>query len=177
MRKSAKLVLILITGAILCSCSLGGNAVMTDNDQRIANEKFEEILEVIQSENKERLRTLFSKESLKEAKAFDASVNELFDYFNGKVKLYDDWGGPFVETIQEDDCILQMMESTYDVETTECEYRFAIRYIIRDTTNINNVGIQSLYIIKLEDDSNPQYAYWGDGKNTPGININIKNVE
>ena len=39
------------------------------------------------------------------------------------------------------------------------------------------MGIKSLYVIRFEDDTDPQMAYRGDGKNTPGVNINKrKNV-
>ena len=39
-----------------------------------------------------------------------------------------------------------------------------------------NIGIWSFYIIKLQDDTDPQFAYRGDDKFTPGINFNKKNV-
>ena len=41
-----------------------------------------------------------------------------------------------------------------------------------DTADADNVGIRSLYIIRLADDTDPQFAYRGDEKYTPGININ-----
>ena len=28
----------------------------------------------------------------------------------------------------------------------------------------------------MEDDIDPQFAYWGDGKDTPGINIGTKSM-
>ena len=59
--------------------------------------------------------------------------------------------------------------------TDKQTYRIAIQDCVIDETNSANVGIWSLYIIKMEDDTDPSFAYWGDGKNTPGININIKN--
>ena len=61
--------------------------------------------------------------------------------------------------------------STYDVETTQDQYRFAMELILRDSADVANVGIRSLYVIRLEDDPEPQFAYRGDGEDTPGINI------
>ena len=148
-----------------------------DRDQKIANDKFEKILESIQSKNEDMMISVFSKESLKKIGSLDESVNALFDYFNGTVESYDDWVGPFVETTKENDQTIQIMEATYDVKTTECTYRFAIRYLSEDTENANNIGVQSLYVIKMEDDIGPEYAYWGDGKFTSGIHIGVPNIE
>lgn len=64
--------------------------------------------------------------------------------------------------------------ATYDVETTQDKYRFAMEYMLLDTADADNVGIRSLYIIRLADDTDPQFAYRGDEKYTPGININKK---
>ena len=52
------------------------------------------------------------------------------------------------------------------------QYRFAMEFMLQDTADADNVGIRSLYVIRLADDPNPQRAYRGDGENTPGININ-----
>ena len=61
--------------------------------------------------------------------------------------------------------------ATYDVETTQDQYRFAMEFMLQDTADADNVGIRSLYVIRLADDPNPQRAYRGDGEDTPGINI------
>jgi flavodoxin len=140
-----------------------------------APQRVTEIIEAIQIKDKDKLTSLFSQESLNYAQSFDESINELFDYFDGEVVSYDDGGGPYVETTKDYNQILQIMESSYDVKTTECEYRIAIKNIVQNSTNAHSVGVQSLYIIKSEDDVNRQYAYWGDGAFTPGINIGIPN--
>lgn len=178
MKQVVALFVIIFIFVFLSSCTLEGeNMILIDNDQKIANEKFEEILEAIKLENHEMLISLFAKETLDSVTGFNQTITELFDYYNGEVELYDDWGGPYVETSKESDEIIQIMVSTYDVKTTEGEYRFAVKYVHKDTTNIDNIGVQSLYIIKKEDDTHLEYAYWGDGKNTPGINIAIPNAE
>lgn len=150
---------------------------MVDYDRKIANKKFEELTSAIQMRDEEQLTSLFSKESVKTSVEFDKAIEELFDYFEGSVESYDDWGGLYVSTEREEDQVLQVIESSYDVITTESEYRFAIQYVTKDTLNPDQVGVRSLYVIKMEDDTDPQYAYWGDGKNTPGINIGIPNAE
>lgn len=175
MKKAAILLYAIVIMALLCSCSFGGRVAIFDNDRAVAAEKFEEILEAIEAKDKDMLTLLFSKNSLNEAQAFDESVDELFDYFDGKVDSYDDGAGPVVETSKDYDEVIQIMESSYEVKTTECEYLFAVRYIVEDTKNPNNVGVQSLYILNAADDEYPEYTYWGDGKDTPGINVAVPN--
>lgn len=151
----------------------------TMNDNKIANERFEKIIEAIQNQNSTALKSLFSDKVLKEAQNMDETINELFDYFQGEMLSYNDWGGAGVDSGMNDDGsgrYWKRLNSTYDVETSQGKYRFAMEFISMDTADADNGGIRSLYIIKLEDDTDPQFAYRGDGKDTPGININKKNI-
>lgn len=102
-------------------------------------------------------------------------MKSLFDYYGGDFVSYNNWGGPGVEETREDGYRLKEFYSTYDVKTSERTYRFAMQDVTIDIVNPDNVGIRSLYVIKMEDDTDPLFAYRGDGKNTPGINMNIKN--
>lgn len=175
MKKIGIILFILIFSIALCSCSSGGGSAIVDNDQKKANENFEQILEAIQAKDKNALISLFSKDCIENAKDLDESILVLFKYFEGEIEEYDDWGGPYVETTKENNQIIQIMEVSYDLKTSVQDYRVAVRYVTNDTTNISNIGLQSLYIIKTVDDSNLEYAYWGDGKFAYGINIGIKN--
>ena len=61
---------------------------------------------------------------------------------------------------------------SYDVTTSTEIYRMAFIWCAKDTGDSGNVGIESFYILKANDDPNyPQYSYGGDGAWTPGINI------
>ena len=179
MKKVFLSIFLIVLGILFSSCSLGGNNMfggILDNDQKVANEYFDEFIEALESKNKDAIKTMFSKNSIKNSENFEVSIDYLFDYFQGEVISYNDWAGPVVETSKENDHIKKIMDSTYDVETNGQQYRFAIQNHTVDTANPDNVGIWSLYIIKLNDDTDPQYAYRGDDKNTPGINIGIKNI-
>ncbi len=147
-----------------------------DSDQEIANKRFDKALKAIRNKDKESLKSMFSKESIAVcSEGFNESIDRLFDYFQGDVKPYDDQCPLYVDTSREKDQVIKNIYSTYDVMTDKQTYRIAIQDCVIDETNSANVGIWSLYIIKMEDDTDPSFAYWGDGKNTPGININIKN--
>lgn len=177
MKKVAVILLTLAVGIMICACANRGDSMILDDDRTIANKKLEEVLTAVQKQDKDTLTALFSADSLKNVEMFHAQIDELFTYFEGDIESYNDWGGPVVETAREYFKVHEAMESNYDVKTTKGSYRIAIRTITRDSWDSNNVGIQSLYIIKLEDDPLPQDAYWGDGEFTPGINIGIPNAE
>ena len=162
----------------LTSCFMNGSNIFArffDTDRTTANKTFDSLIDAIKNKDKSALTSLFSKNAVEPITDFDTQVTALFDFYEGNVASYDDWAGPYVEHSWEDDQELKVMYSTYDIDTGEQIYRLAIRTVVIDTLSPDNVGIWSLYIIKMEDDPTPNYAYRGDGKDTPGINIGIKN--
>ena len=178
-----KLMLVIICiSLIACSIMFAyqifkNNSIIINDEKKTSDIVLKNILEAIQTNNIEQLISQFSKSTLDDVDNIYLKANELFDYFNGDVVSYNDWlGGPYVETSKDDKYVFQLMESTYDIKTTKCDYRLAISYVTKDTENNDNIGLHSLYIIKLEDDLNPDLAYWGDNKFTPGIQIGIKNT-
>lgn len=148
--------------------------MLLENDHKFANEKFENLLDVIQNDDIESLSLLFSPSGKNDD--FNKFADELCNYFVGSVLSYEDWGGPYVEVDSEQGSVKKIMESSYDVITTEYNYRFAIRYIVRNDTKPENIGIESLYIINSKDDTLLEYAYLGDGEFRPGINIGVPNT-
>ena len=147
--------------------------IIKDNDHQKALELIETVLKTIQDKDDDKLKSLFSQTTLKQLQSYKESVDELFTYFQGSVKSFDDGAGPFVETTKEDGLVYQLMESSFVVKTDVCEYRFAMQYITQG--HEENLGITSLYVIRTTDDKNLDYIYWGDGKFTPGIHIAIPN--
>ena len=178
MIKKVAITLLIIPVLLLSSCSLGETYKFTDsfdNDQEFAISLIDKVLETIQNKDCDSLKSLFSKNAISESKNFAQSVTDLFDFYEGDFISYNDWGGPEVFTEREDGQIIKQMNSTYDVETSKEKYRIAIQNVVDDTTNSDNVGIRSFYIINAENDTDLQFAYRGDGEYTPGINFNIKN--
>ena len=173
MRKFTVIILMLSL-IFLNSCKQGGFMIIKDNDHQKAQELIETVLKAIQNEDDKKLKSLFSRTTLNQLQSYEESVDELFNYFNGSVKSFDDGAGPFVETKKEDNLVFQLMESSFTVKTDVCEYRFAMQYITQGHTE--NIGITSLYVIRTTDDENLDYMYWGDGKFTPGIHVAVPNV-
>ncbi len=175
MRRKHVLV-ILITSIItllLNSCSLGGSHMsrrLFNNDEDAANAQMDKILEALQNKDKDSLKALFSKNAIDADETFNEDIDDLFDFFQGDLISYNNWGGPGVEEERYNDQRKKEFYSTYDVETSKQKYRFAVLDFTIDTANPGNVGIYSFYIV-LADNTDEQVAYRGDGKYTPGINI------
>ena len=141
------------------------------NDKQIANERFEALIDAIQTHNSDAVKAVFSNNVLREAENIDDSIQELFGYFQGNLLSYNEWAGPGVTAKNDADGYWKQYYSTYDLETTQDKYRLAMEIIPVDTADADNVGIRSLYIIRFEDDTDQNCAYRGDGAYTPGINI------
>ena len=168
-------ILFLIIGIIisLCSCSNKGTTKIVDNDHLKAKETIESVLKAVQNKDTAELKSLFAKNALSKIQSFDISAEELFKYFDGNVKSFDDGAGPYVETAKEDGDIFQLMESSFDVTTESNKYRFAMQFITKGDKN--DIGIVSLSILNAKDDKNPEYAYWGDSLFAPGIHVAVPN--
>ena len=161
----------------LCACSADGkNMFKTKSDQDIANEKLDKVLQALENNDPAALKNLFSVNAINSSDSFESDLQLLIDYFDGKTIFYNNQCALNVSRTREDDFEKKTISSTYDVETDKQIYRIAIQDVITNTLDQNDVGINSLYIIIKSDDTDPNYAYRGDGKNTPGINIGIKNI-
>ena len=141
------------------------------NDKQIANERFEALIDAIQTHNSDAVKAVFSNNVLREAENIDDSIQELFGYFQGNLLSYNEWAGPDVSAKKDNGNYWKSYDCAYDFETSKDKYRLAMEIITVDTADADNVGIRSLYIIRFEDDTDQNCAYRGDGAYTPGINI------
>ena len=141
------------------------------NNNQIANEQLEALLEAIQSKNAQAVKELFSDNAWAESGNMEKSILVLFDYFQGELVSYKNWAGPSVHATKNHGENWKSYDCTYDFETSKDKYRLAMEIITVDTTDADNIGIRSLYIIRFDDDTDQNCAYRGDGAYTPGINI------
>lgn len=176
MKKVLSIITCIIMGVYLVACSsVDGGNMFFNNDTITANNYIEKVLNAIESKNCEQLKSLFANNCLSEIESFDLLAEKLFDYFDAEVISYDDWGGE-VDSVKEDDLIVKTFWSTLDVKTNKEIYRIMMKYVVQDTNDTDNIGLHSMYIIKANDDFDTSFAYWGDGNDTLGINIGIKNI-
>ncbi len=143
------------------------------NDQEIAREYMERVFAACKTRDSDALIALFSQNTVQNAENLEENIASLFDFFHGSVLSYDDWGGPNSRAQYHEsgtDRSWEFLRGTYDVVTENGIYRFAVEIYIRDTAYPENLGIHCLYVTRGED-TDMQYAYWGDGAWTQGITI------
>ena len=142
------------------------------SDTKICHYFTEEFLNSVEDGDNEAIKALFAPNALSKVDDMEKAIMDLLEYYQGE---HSDFymEGPMTSLEKHDGHIRKQMDGTYDVSTDKGDYRIAIRYVHIDTLNPDNVGIWYVYIIKVEDDPNQEYAYWGDGKETPGINIGL----
>lgn len=177
MKKYGILLFLVVLLISLCACSLGGkNLFKPKSDQQIANERLDAFLQALENKDNKTLKSLFSAKAVSESDSFENDLQSMLDYFEGVTASYNNQSPISVEKERDEDFEKKTIFSTYDIQTDKQTYRIAIQDVIYNTYDEDDVGIHSLYIIIMSDDTDPNYAYRGDGKNTPGINIGIKNI-
>lgn len=148
-------------------------------NKEFASDMIQEFVSCVEAKDKNTLRGLFSENSLSKVTNFDQQMDDLFNYYKGNKTSYkveigstedsDGNGGNF-----------KTIWVSSDITTSEDIFRVAFDVKTVDTLDPKNKGFQFLYIIRFADDPRSSviedgeewcYTYWGDGYNTPGINI------
>lgn len=152
MRKRILTLLFLISIFILSSCSFVENIkVIKDYSGNEADERIEQLVEALENDNKDEVKSIFSKKALNDAEGFDNSLEQLFDYFQGNVEEWERVrysGGSSVRNGKKS----EYSESWYKVETDLESYMFFLIDYTTDTINPDNQGLYTLRVIKAEDE-------------------------
>lgn len=149
--------------------------IASKSSTQITDEQMEALLGALETQDTESILTLFAPNALNEANNMETTVDLLYSYYQGNYRTYDNWDAANSETTKENDYLRVEYYGTYDVVTDMDAYRFAFHYVAADSADEGNVGINSIYVIKMVDDTDPRYAYRGDGRYTPGIQIGVPN--
>ena len=156
-------------GAVYCITTGGDDTTKNTN-------KLEDLLEAIENQDSSAIMSLFSESSKEHIEEFEASTKELINYYSGVHQSIALAGGSVSHCRDEKNGKQRSIRNAFEVTTSECVCRMSLAFTEKDTANSENVGINSFYIIKKEDDINLFADYGGDGKETPGINIGIQNT-
>lgn len=158
-------IIIMLVSVLLTSCNF------FKSDDEIIEEKIVELINAIETENKETLKKLFAKSKIENIDDFDESMNNLLDYYKGSfISKFNQPHGKFRD--KDGNFSTTYFLPSCDITTTVGVYRLAFYLCTEYTTDKNSLGIWSLYIIKMEDfNDSPEVAYRGDGLWSLGINI------
>ena len=152
------------------SCSLGGSrtAMLNKaNDGKKADNWLEQIIEIINSKDKESLKGLFSEQALTEADHFDENIEYLYDFLNGEIKSWERAAGPVISENINRGYNKKVSQVVYFLFTESNKFQlYFLEYII-DTDYPENVGIFMLRVINSEDEDTP--IEWGGDTHCAGI--------
>lgn len=128
----------------------------------------ERIMESLERED-ESMENLFSANTINSCKSLGEQITLLNQFFCGEIDSVTNKGVISHESTDHG-TVTEIIQASYDISTTSDVYRIAFQFCLADTINPDNVGLQSLYIIKAED-SDKDFSYWGGHKWEAGIFI------
>jgi hypothetical protein len=148
-----------------------GRFYSTNSEQ--ADDMMYRITVAMDNRDEAALKELFSELAIGESDDMDAQIANLFDFYEGKMISYERYG-PGSHSEKNEDMYYKKIFASYDIQTDSEAYRMTFEFCTIDSEHPDNLGILSIYIIKHEDDSTPDYAYWGPKDWEPGIHIEGK---
>lgn len=156
------------------SCSFKNSDIpIFKSDSEQVTKRITNLFIAIKNDDKRACKDLFT-EKVRNSKDFDKKIEELFEYCNGEIIACEE-NALQTSSSSEYGKKSKKFSSSFEIKTSEADYRIAIYDIVYDDFDSNNCGLLSLYVIKSSEDTDLTYTYWGDGKETSGINIGIKN--
>ena len=138
-----------------------------DNDAKMFDEKFEQVIEAISTKDKATLKAMFSKQAISETNDFDENLDYLCDFFQGTIKSHTRDAGPIVDEFVDHGNKIKEVKTWYSVETNKQKYLLFLLEYSSDTSNSDNVGLYTLRVIHTENEKE-QFGSWQDMK-APGI--------
>ena len=175
MKKSLAIVIVFLIIALGGCAGEGMFGKIMHSDEAIADKQMEEFLNALENHDTDGMASLFAPNALSEVDEFQKVIDELYLYYQGSYNAYNNWNATNTVTLRENGRIIKEIYGTYDVTTDEGVYRFAFRYVESDSRAAENIGLWSVYVISMDLDIDPEYAYRGDGLYSVGIQIGIPN--
>ncbi len=179
MKKTILSIILFILALSFASCSVGrtGMGVFGDNDEKIADKTFNEMITAIRLQDDSKIVDMFS-HSIKSEDNLSQSASMLLDFIRGEIVSFSpaSEAGVGTDDRTESGKKRKEIQSAFCISTTESTYYIAIKECIKDEFDDNNIGIMSIYIIE-SNNWTENYVYRGDGKWLPGINIIDHNTE
>lgn len=132
-----------------------------------------EMFQAIQNEDKEALKKLFSP-NVRDNESFDNMVDALFDFIQGDVISYHIDNSPGASKAVLPQVTTRSAYGPISIKTSSNTYYLEVKECLIDTSDKNNEGICSVYIIDAKN-WQTRFTYRGDGLWTDGIHIETGN--
>ena len=144
-----------------------GRLFNTDADQ--ADEVFQAFISAVQAQDAHSLKAMFSDYAIDASENMDTQIDQLFALYTGEMTSFDRYG-PGSHSEQNGDKYLKEIYASYNIYTSEADYRMAIKFCTIDSADSDNIGIQSIYIVQRTG-RNAVSPYWGSNDWNLGINV------
>ena len=144
---------------LICSCSANTSVdakFSGGGDDYLARIRLEQVLGTIDDKDKDGLKSIFSKQALDKSADFESNANELFAFFQGKVKEVKKSSGPTVFDSKDKENVKKKISAYYYVTTDKQKYFVLFDDYPADTAHPDNVGLYLLLVVRAED----EYKIW-----------------
>ena len=124
-----------------------------ETDDIKAEKRLKQVIQIIEDQDKDALKALFSKQALDEAEGFDENVEHLFELFRdqNKIEISDFAFGPINESIRYGKKS-KMVVSACQLITDDRSYVFFLIDYTIDTIDPNNAGLYTLRITEFKEE-------------------------
>ena len=126
---------------------------MVSSDDHRADERMEQIISAVKNNDREALRSVFSKKALKEADNFEDGIDYLFNFLQGDISSWERDGLSCSESISYGKKS-KLLRFGFTVKTDIDNYLLFVMDYNVDTINADNEGVYTLEITRLADRDN-----------------------
>ena len=152
---------------LLTSCSSHGVGVYDPYHGKL-DDLFSGITTAINDQDATALKTLFADSVLQQDTDFDENLEVLLGFIQGRIISYEVKGHSGEKSADNGERVARE-QSWYVVKTEQESYIFIIIACLEDTTNPDNVGVETLRVLR-EADKDQHFASWEDVE-LPGIYV------
>ena len=147
--------------AVFSSC-FSRNCIFNDDD-KVIDQTFVKIIQVIKNRDKNGFKRLFSKQ-VSQTVNLEDQIDFLFGFIQGEIETWEGTGALTAPEGRNDDGsgrVWKVISKTYDIKTSKQKYHVAIQEVIKHSQKPELIGVSSFCIIS-ENDWNSILNYWGD---------------
>ena len=167
MLKRISCIVIIVGVLFMSSCTSFQDRIsrlLMTSDERAANKCYEQVVKALEKQDKEAIKSMFSKQALEEAEEFEENLDRLFEIFESKFEPYNFDHGYVGERIDYGKREKEI-HLGFDIKVNESTYFFYLIDYPVNTLNPDKKGLYALRVTGFEEDITT------DKKKIPGIYI------
>ena len=134
---------------ILCSCY--GGRTPEKGEKQLIETRIEEIFDMLEMKDRERLSDLFSQVAKTNSHSFDEDIKTFFDQFDDTELSYDKDEAYTVDDGTESGKYFKKITVWYHVTGKKAKYRFFFVEWVKNESDPQTIGLYTLRIVREED--------------------------